>query len=146
VNRVEIVFQYGFAQYAGQDGEAVPTIYFTRAGDQFETSKGAFIHPVLHTFVADQHLAESEWHLQESLVARWDEDDYVDEGTNVDQYTNTIFNAVATALGMPSRRSMGPVYPSYVPILYQPMTKEEIDDCLEHEPQMQFLWNRKHQK
>ena len=44
-----------------------------------------------------------QFHMQESLIGRWDIDDYVDEETNVDQYKNVAFNACASALG--SRRA-----------------------------------------
>jgi len=143
--RVEIVFQYGFDKF----GKDIPTQYFTHAMDHFHTQESAYIHPVFYAYHHSNDSGSSkteddddyveEWHLQESLVARWDKDDYVDESTNVDQYTNTVFNALAAALGMSERKDISPVYAAYVNQAYPLMTPQEIEDAFQREPYLRLF-------
>ncbi|AJY38643.1 pyridine nucleotide-disulfide oxidoreductase family protein [Burkholderia humptydooensis] len=101
--RLEIVFEYGFSRYG--NGE-LPTHYFTLPADHFDTSRSAYVHPVFHVY--QEGVEVDSFHMQESLIGRWDLDDYVDEETNLDQYKNVAFNACASALGLDERRSMLP--------------------------------------
>jgi len=136
IGRVEVVLQYGFHLY----GEDIPTHYFTHPADNFHTEKGAYIHPVLHAFRHDGEDIKKdsdyagqieEWHMQESLFARWDEDDYNDEGTNVHQFTNTVYNAVAAVLDMPNRKSTLPMYDGFIDRAYPPLTADEVEQALQ---------------
>ncbi|CAF1014415.1 unnamed protein product [Didymodactylos carnosus] len=136
VGRVEILFQYGFHLY----GENIPTHHFTHSSDQFHTEKSTYIHPVLHAFrhgggdagVCSNHPGKiEEWHMQESLLARWDEDEFKDESTNVHQYTNTVYNAVAAALGMANRKSTLPVRDGFIDSAYPRMTSDEVKQTLQ---------------
>ncbi|MGJ8628501.1 MAG: NAD(P)-binding domain-containing protein [Sulfitobacter sp.] len=133
-NRIEVVFEYGFDQYGS--GE-VPTHYFTLPADHFDTSKSAYIHPVFH--VVRDGVEVSALHMQESLICRWDQDDYVDEQTNVDQYKNVAFNAIATALNSTERRSTLPVYDQFVDECYPLMTEAEIAEALHVQPTLAVL-------
>lgn len=134
--RVEIMFQYGFHLY----GEDLPTYYFTHPSDHFNSGMSAYVHPVLYAFRHHSNDMQKfpecpgkveEWHLQESLFARWDEDDYKDEGTNSHQYINTVYNAVAAALGLPGRKNTNPVYDDFIDHAYPPMTSEEVEETLQ---------------
>ncbi|MEP4199134.1 MAG: NAD(P)-binding domain-containing protein [Aliishimia sp.] len=133
-NKVEVVFEYGFGQYG--DGE-VPTHYFTLPADHFDTSKSAYIHPVF--YVMEDGVEVDAMHMQESLICRWDQDDYVDEQTNVDQYKNVAFNAIAAALGKDERRSTLPVYDEFIDECYPLMTDDEITEALELQPTLAVL-------
>lgn len=132
--RVEIVFEYGFSQYG--DGD-LPTHYFTLPADHFDTSKSAYIHPVFHVFREGVEVAS--FHMQESLIGRWDLDDYVDAETNRDQYKNVAFNACACALGLEERRSMKPVLDEFVDQCYPLMTDEEVAEALRIQPTLGLL-------
>lgn|GEM_PF-4439468 len=131
---VEIVFQYGFDRYG--DG-TIPTHYFTLPADHFDTSKSAYIHPVFHVY--RDGIEVDQFHMQESLIGRWDIDDYVDEETNVDQYKNVAFNACASALGLDERRSMLPVREEFVDRCYPVMSDEEVADALRIQPTLKML-------
>ena len=131
---VEIVFEYGFSMYGPGD---LRTHYFTLPADHFDTSTSAYIHPVFHDF--REGVEVGSFHMQESLIGRWDLDDYVDAGTNVDQYANVAFNACACALGMEERRSMKPVLDEYVDQCYPLMTEEEVAEALRIQPILPLL-------
>ncbi|OCQ50597.1 2-oxo-Delta(3)-4,5,5-trimethylcyclopentenylacetyl-CoA monooxygenase [Photorhabdus australis subsp. thailandensis] len=133
-NRLEVVFEYGFHRYG--NGE-LPTHYFTLPADHFDTSQSAYIHPVFHVF--REGVEVSAFHMQESLIGRWDIDDYVDTETNVDQYRNVAFNACACALGIEERRSMLPVLDEFVEKCYPLMNEEEIAEALRIQPTLALL-------
>ncbi|WP_183027522.1 NAD(P)-binding domain-containing protein [Variovorax sp. UMC13] len=133
-NQLEVVFEYGFHRYG--DG-ALPTHYFTLPADHFDTSKSAYIHPVFH--VVRDGIETHQFHMQESLIGRWDMDDYVDPETNVDQYRNTAFNACAAALGWPERRSMLPVLDEHLDKCYPLMTPDEVVEALRVQPTLGLL-------
>lgn len=133
-NRIEVVFEYGFENYG--NGE-LPTHYFTLPADHFDTSKSAYVHPVFHIYRNGEEMAAL--HMQESLICRWDQDDYVDEQTNVDQYRNVAFNALAIALNLPERRSMLPVHDAFVEECYPLMTDEEVALALSIQPTVALL-------
>ncbi|MCO4892086.1 NAD(P)-binding domain-containing protein [Cupriavidus sp. WGtm5] len=133
-NRIEIVFQYGFSQYG--NGK-LPTHYFTLPADHFDTSKSAYIHPVFHVFRGGVEV--DSLHMQESLIGRWDLDDYVDAQTNVDQYRNVAFNACSCALGLEERRSTLPVNDEHVGKCYPLMTEEEVAEALRVQPTLALL-------
>ncbi|NRN27474.1 NAD(P)-binding domain-containing protein [Photorhabdus heterorhabditis] len=133
-NRLEIVFEYGFYRYG--NGE-LPTHYFTLPADHFDTSQSAYIHPVFHVF--REGVEVNSFHMQESLIGRWDLDDYVDVETNVDQYRNVAFNACACALGIEERRSMLPVLDEFVEKCYPLMSEEEIAEALRIQPTLALL-------
>jgi len=148
VGRVEIVFQYGFHLY----GENIPTHHFTHPADHFQTELSAYIHPVFHAFrhgyegmdkFPDYPGQIEEWHLQESLLARWDEDDYKDEGTNVDQYINAAYNAVVAALGMSNRKSTLPVLDDFIDQVYPHMMPDELAETLKREPGLRLIMETK---
>ncbi len=132
--RIEVVFEYGFENYG--NGE-LPTHYFTLPANHFDTSKSAYIHPVFHVYRNGEEVAAL--HMQESLICRWDQDDYVDEQTNVDQYRNVAFNALATALNLPERRSTLPVYEHFIDECYPLMTDEEVAMALRVQPTLALL-------
>jgi len=79
------------------------------------------------------------YHLQESIRARWDEDDYGDSYTNCDQYTNSVFNALAAALNIPTRLDTNPVLEKYINLCYPPMTSEDIEQILKQEPGVRYI-------
>ncbi|CAF0918016.1 unnamed protein product [Adineta ricciae] len=144
VGRVEVYLKYGFNVY----GDDIPTHHFTHPADNFHTEKSAYIHPVLYSF---QHNKKSvgkcsdysphieEWHMQESLFARWDVDDYDDEGTNIHQFTNTVYNAIAAVLDMPNRKSTLPMYDDFINRGYTRMTADEVEQALQQEPGLRML-------
>ncbi|WP_210725832.1 hypothetical protein [Modicisalibacter radicis] len=132
--RVEVIFEYGFHQYGEGD---LPTHYFTLPADHFDTSKSAYIHPVFHVYHDEQEVGQ--FHMQESLVGRWDYDDYVDEETNVDQYKNVAFNACASALGLSERRCVLPVYEEFVDECYPIMDNSEVEMALAVQPSLSLL-------
>jgi len=138
IGHVEVVFMYGFDQY----GDDLATYYFTHPADNFDQSKSAYIHPVLHSFRKDA-TGESQQievlHLQESLVARWDVDDFKNNHTNDLQFTNTVFNSVAGILNIYERKDMSPVLPSGLKKSYRPMTQKEIEDSYKVEPYLRKL-------
>ena len=136
-NRIEVVFEYGFEKYG--NGE-LPTHYFTLPADHFDTSKSAYIHPVFHVWRNGEEV--SALHMQESLICRWDQDDYVDEQTNADQYRNVAFNAVATALNIAERRSTLPVHERFIDECYPLMTDEEVALALRVQPTLALLSER----
>lgn len=133
-NRIEIVFEYGFQNYG--NGE-IPTHYFTLPSDHFDPSRSAYIHPVFHVFRGGVEVES--FHMQESLISRWDRDDYIDEETNQDQYKNVAFNAAACALGLEERRSMLPVHEEFIDKCYPLMTEEEIKEALRVQPTLALL-------
>jgi len=135
VGRIEVMFQYGFHLY-GQD---IPTHHFTHPADHFHTEKSAYTHPAFHCYRHPTNQKVGELHLQESLQARWDADDYVDEGTNTEQYLNTVFNAVAAVLGVTRRKSTMPVYEEFLEKAYPPMTQEEVQDTLKRETGLNLI-------
>jgi thioredoxin reductase len=128
-NRIEIVFEYGFHHYG--NGE-LPTHYFTLPADHFDSSKSAYIHPVFHVFYEGVEIEA--FHMQESLISRWDIDDYIDPETNQDQYKNVAFNAAACALGLKERRSMLPVLEEFVDKCYPLMNEEEVSEAISIQP------------
>lgn len=128
-----VQFQYGFQLY----GEDIPSHYFTHPSDHFHTENSAYTHPIFYAFRNTAKVGE--FHLQESLQARWDQDDYTDEGTNKEQYINSVFNAAAAVLGVERRKSTLPVYDKYIKEAYPPMTPEEIVDALEREPGLKLI-------
>ncbi len=133
-NRVEVVFEYGFHRYGNGD---LPTHYFTLPADHFDTSRSAYIHPVFHVF---RDGAEVDvFHMQESLIGRWDLDDYTDKETNSDQYRNVAFNASACALGLDERRSMLPVLDEFIDTCYPLMTEEEVVEAVQVQPTLALL-------
>lgn len=132
--RIEVVFEYGFSRYG--NGE-IPTHYFTLPADHFDTSKSAYIHPVFHVYQNEVELEK--FHMQESLIGRWDLDDYVDKETNVDQYKNVAFNACSCALGLEIRRSILPVYEEFIDECYPLMTADEISEVLSIQPTLALL-------
>jgi thioredoxin reductase len=134
VSRIETIFQYGFSQYGD-----LSTHLFTHAGDHFQPSKSAYIHPVFHVYGKLDKTSKSQWHCQESLVARWDQDDYCDSGTNNDQHVNTVFNAIAEALGHAARRDTRPVTPESMATAYIPMTPDQVRQTLQEEPGMKYF-------
>jgi hypothetical protein len=139
VGRVEILFQYGFHLY----GENTPTYYFTHPTDHFHPELSSYIHPVLHAF---HHANEDmdkfpgapgkvgDWHMQENPLAQWNEDHYIDECRNTHQYTNTVYNSVAAALGMSNRKSTLPVHEEFIERAYPLMTPEEVKQAFKREP------------
>ncbi|KID81724.1 pyridine nucleotide-disulfide oxidoreductase [Metarhizium guizhouense ARSEF 977] len=133
-NRIEMVFEYGFSQYG--DGN-LPTHFFTLPADHFDSSKSAYIHPVFYVF--RDGVEAGTFHLQESLIGRWDLDDYVDEETNLDQHNNVAFNACACALGLEERRSTLPVLDSFVGDRYPLMNEYEIAEALRIQPTLALL-------
>ncbi|WEL89101.1 NAD(P)-binding domain-containing protein [Pseudomonas sp. CBSPCBW29] len=135
---VEILFEYGFSRYG--DGN-LPTHYFTLPADHFDTSKSAYIHPVFHVF--RDGIETEQFHMQESLIGRWDIDDYIDEETNLDQYKNVAFNACACAIDFKLRRSTLPVKDEYIDKCYPLMTDDEIDEALHIQPTLSLLSDRK---
>lgn len=134
--RVEIVFQYGFHLF----GENIATHHFTHLADKFHPERSVYVHPVFH---ACHHGSEEaskfpdcsdkveEWHLSENLLTRWDTIHWKEEGCNVHQYTNTVYNAVAAALGLPNRKSIFPVHNDFINRLYPPMTSDEVEQALQ---------------
>ncbi len=128
------MFQYGFSKYG--NGE-LPTHYFTLPADHFDTSQSAYIHPVLHVF--RRGVEVDSFHMQESLIGRWDLDDYVDPETNVDQYKNVAFNACACALGLEERRSTLPVLDEHVDKCYPLMSEAEVAEALRVQPTLALL-------
>ncbi|WP_082744160.1 MULTISPECIES: NAD(P)-binding domain-containing protein [unclassified Burkholderia] len=135
--RLEIVFEYGFSRYG--NGE-LPTHYFTLPADHFDTSRSAYVHPVFHVY--QEGVEVDSFHMQESLIGRWDLDDYVDEETNLDQYKNVAFNACASALGLDERRSMLPVRDEFVDACYPLMSDDEVVEALRIQPTLALLTNR----
>ncbi len=133
-NCIEVVFEYGFGNYGNSE---LPTHYFTLPADHFDTSKSAYIHPVFHVSRQGEEIAAL--HMQESLICRWDQDDYVDKQTNVDQYRNVAFNALAIALGLPERRSILPVNDAYIAECYPLMTDEDVAAALRIQPTLALL-------
>ena len=131
---VEVVFEYGFSRYG--DG-TLPTHYFTLPADHFDSSRSAYIHPVFHVF--RDGVEVDQFHMQESLIGRWDLDDYVDEETNPDQYKNVAFNACACALGLNERRSVLPVLNEFLDYCYPLMTDNEIAEALSIQPTLALL-------
>ena len=131
---VEVVFEYGFSRYG--DG-TLPTHYFTLPADHFDSSRSAYIHPVFHVF--RDGVEVDQFHMQESLIGRWDLDDYVDEETNPDQYKNVAFNAFACALGLNERRSMLPVLDEFLDDCYPLMTDKEVVEALSIQPTLALL-------
>lgn len=105
--------------------------------NRLDTSKSAYIHPVFH--VIRDGIEAEQFHMQESLIGRWDVDDYVDPETNVDQYRNTAFNACASALGLQERRSMRPVLDEYLNKCYPLMTADEVSEALQVQPTLGLL-------
>jgi len=138
IGHVAVVFMYGFDQY----GDDLATYYFTHPADNFNQDKSAYIHPVLFSHRKDasgeSQLVET-LHLQESLVARWDEDDFKNNHTNVDQFTNTVFNSVAAVLNISERKDMSPCLPSGLKKNYRAMTDKEIEDAYKVEPYLRKL-------
>ena len=133
-NRIEVVFEYGFENYGNG---ALPTHYFTLAADHFDTSKSACVHPVFHAYRHGEDVAAL--HMQESLISRWDQDEYVDEQTNVDQYRNVAFHALATAMGLAERRRTLPVHPAFVEACYPLMTDDEVAMALRTQPTLALV-------
>jgi thioredoxin reductase len=133
-NRIEIVFEYGFCRYGNGN---IPTHYFTLPADHFDTSKSAYVHPVFHVF--RDNIEVDAFHMQESLISRWDIDDYIDPETNQDQYKNVAFNAAACALGLQERRSMLPVLDEFVEKCYPLMKNNEIKEILNIQPTLGLL-------
>lgn len=133
-NRIEIVFEYGFHRYG--NGE-LPTHYFTLPADHFESSRSAYIHPVFHVF--RDGIEVDAFHMQESLISRWDIDDYIDAETNPDQYRNVVFNASARALGLEERRSTLPVLDEFIDKCYPLMTEEEVAEAFKVQPTLSLL-------
>jgi thioredoxin reductase len=134
-DRLEVVFEYGFSRY--QNGQ-LPTHYFTLPADHFDTSKSAYIHPVFHVFRGNAEI--NTFHMQESLISRWDLDDYVDEQTNVDQYKNVAFNAAACALGLAERRGTLPVLDEFIDECYPLMSDDDIAEALRIQPTLALLY------
>ena len=133
-NRIEVVFEYGFENYGNG---ALPTHYITLPADHFDTSKSACVHPVFHAYRHGEDVAAL--HMQESLISRRDQDDYVDEQTNVDQYRNVAFTALATAMGLAERRSTLPVHPAFVEACYPLMTDDAVAMALRTQPTLAVL-------
>jgi hypothetical protein len=79
------------------------------------------------------------FHMQESLISRWDIDDYIDAETNPDQYRNVVFNASACALGLEERRSTLPVLDEFVDKCYPLMTEEEVAKAFKVQPTLSLL-------
>ncbi|WP_416777324.1 hypothetical protein ACNFJN_03515 [Xenorhabdus budapestensis] len=136
-NRIEVVFEYGFHRYGNGD---LPTHYFTLPANHFDPSQSAYIHPVFHVF--REGVEVDSFHMQESLISRWDIDDYVDEETNVDQYKNVAFNACASAQGLEERRSILPVLDEFVEKCYPLMSEEEVAEALRMQPTLALLAKR----
>ncbi|EKB8061799.1 NAD(P)-binding domain-containing protein [Salmonella enterica] len=135
-NYIEVIFEYGFSKYGNGD---IPTHYFTLPADHFAPSMSAYIHPVFHVY--RNCIEVEQFHMQESLIGRWDLDDYVDEETNLEQYKNVVFNAIACAIGMKERRSTLPVKDEYMDKCYPIMTEYEIDEALRIQPTLALLSN-----
>lgn len=133
-NRIEIVFEYGFHCYG--NGE-LPTHYFTLPADHFDSSRSAYIHPVFHAFRGGVEV--DAFHMQESLISRWDVDDYIDAETNPDQYKNVVFNASACALDLEERRSTLPVLDEFVDKYYPLMSEDEVAEALRVQPTLALL-------
>ena len=133
-NRVEITFEYGFHLYSNGD---IPTHYFTLPADHFDSSKSAYLHPVFHVF--RDGIEVETFHMQESLISRWDIDDYVDTEANPDQYKNVVFNASACVLGLDERRSLLPVREEYIDKCYPIMTQEEVAAAINEQPTLAML-------
>ncbi|QTL40455.1 hypothetical protein HGO23_03385 [Xenorhabdus budapestensis] len=132
-----MVFEYGFHRYGNGD---LPTHYFTLPANHFDPSQSAYIHPVFHVF--REGVEVDSFHMQESLISRWDIDDYVDEETNVDQYKNVAFNACASAQGLEERRSILPVLDEFVEKCYPLMSEEEVAEALRMQPTLALLAKR----
>lgn len=133
-NRIEIVFEYGFHRYGNGN---LPTHYFTLPADHFDSSKSAYIHPVFHVF--REGVEVDAFHMQESLISRWDIDDYIDIETNPDQYKNVVFNASACALDIAERRSVLPVLDEFVDKCYPLMNEEEVEEAFRVQPTLALL-------
>jgi len=133
-NSIEIVFQLGFDRYG--DGD-IPTYNFTLPADHFDPSKSAYVHPVFH-IIRENEFCE-EFHMQESLVGRWDTDDYIDEDTNRDQYRNVVFNSIACAFEKSDRRSVLPVHESAIDRCYPLLTEEEVEEAFRVQPSLKLL-------
>ncbi|WP_211305449.1 hypothetical protein [Xenorhabdus cabanillasii] len=136
-NRIEVVFEYGFHRYGNGD---LPTHYFTLPANHFDPSQSAYIHPVFHVF--REGVEVDSFHMQESLISRWDIDDYVDEETNVDQYKNVAFNACASVLGLEERRNILPVLDEFVEKCYPLMSEEEVAEAFRMQPTLALLAKR----
>jgi len=137
--KIEIVFEYGFHRYPG--GENTPTSYFTLPADHFNPYMSAYIHPVLHVYIDEKEVGEH--HMQESLISRWDIDDYeIDNATNQDQYRNVVFNACRQALSLEDKfpeKSILPVTEEYLDKCYSLLTPHQIEAALKQNPFLQYI-------